>query len=78
MKMRKSSSKNVTHASGHGADCAGEDPVAREHHVRLALLGDEAVDEAHHAPGEAGEDRGDGGADGEDPPLAADSERGAL
>ena len=68
----------ATHASGHGADCAGEDPVAREHHVSVPLLGEEAVHEAHHPPGEAGQDGGDGRPDGEYPPLATDPECGSL
>ena len=76
--MRLMNSESVTYASSHGADRASEDPVAGEHHVRLPLLGDEAVHEAHHAPGKAGEDGGDGGPDGEYPPLATNPECGAL
>ena len=76
--MRIKDSEFITHASGHGADSASEDPVAREHHVSLSLLGEEAVHKAHHTPGEAGQDGGDGRPDGEYPPLATDPECGAL
>lgn len=71
-------SEFVTHASSHGADRAGEDPVARKHHVSLPLLGDETVHEAHHAPSKAGQDGGDGGPYGEYPSLATNPECGAL
>ena len=62
------------HASGHGADCAGEDPVAREHHVSLPLLGDEAVGQTHQTSTERRQNGGDRSLYRQYPTLPTDPE----
>ena len=65
-------------AAGHHAGQPPQDPVDAEHHVRLALLGDDAVDDAEGAPGEGGEGGGDGDLDRQDPLHSAHTKGGSL
>ena len=65
-------------AAGHHAGQPPQDPVDAQHHVRLALLGHDAVDDAEGAPGEGGEGGGDGDLDRQDPLHSAHTKGGSL
>ena len=66
------------HAPRHDAHTARQDAIAGQHHLGLPLPADQAVEEAHHATSEGGQDGGDGGSDGMHPPLPTDSKHGSL